>query len=102
MPALFILIAIAAPSSADIQALEVTRVTGPYVDAARDRRPYAEFAPSVETRDVHCEATAAANFDCRYDVRTKEFFDNAFGSWEPVTVRLQWKDGRWRIVDPDK
>ena len=102
MPVLFILLAITAPSSADIQALEVTRVIGPYVDTARDGRLYAEFAPSVETRNVRCQPAAATNYDCRYEVRTKDFFDNAFGSWEPVTARLQWKDGRWRIVDPGK
>ncbi|WP_144037741.1 hypothetical protein [Sphingopyxis sp. KK2] len=96
------LLALTAPSADDIQALEVTRVIGPYVDQTRDGRLYAEFAPDVETRGAMCEPVAGGSHDCRYEVRTKSFFDNAFGQWQPMSVRLRWKNGRWRVVDPGK
>jgi hypothetical protein len=100
MSALLALLALTAPSAADIQAHEVTRVIGPYVDRARDGRLYAEFAPDVETRGAICEPAGRGKHDCRYEVRTKDFFDNAFGPWAPAAVRLRWKGGRWRVVDP--
>ncbi|WP_428685248.1 hypothetical protein [Sphingopyxis sp.] len=102
MPGLLILLAIIAPSAADIQALEVTRVIGPYVETTRDGRFHAEFAPSVETRGTVCEATGDDAYDCRYETRTKAFFDNEFGAWEAIVVQLQWKEGRWRIIEPGK
>jgi hypothetical protein len=97
-----VLLAIIAPSAADIQALEVTRVIGPYAETTRDGRFHAEFAPSVETRGTLCEAIGDDEYDCRYETRTKAFFDNEFGAWEAIGVRLQWKEGRWRIIERGK
>jgi hypothetical protein len=102
MPLLLALLTLTAPSADDIQALEVTRVIGPHVERTRDGRLFAEFAPDVETRGVVCEPVADGEHDCRYEVRTKGFFDNAFSPWQLVAVRLRWKDEHWWVVDPGK
>ncbi|MBL8651203.1 MAG: hypothetical protein JNL35_12480 [Sphingopyxis sp.] len=100
MSILIALISVAAPGASDIQALEVTRVIGPYASPARDGRLHAEFAPSVETRGAVCEPVGGRDYACRYERRTKGFFDSDFGVWEAASVRLQRKKGRWRVVDP--
>ncbi|APZ99874.1 hypothetical protein BWQ93_16290 [Sphingopyxis sp. QXT-31] len=73
---------------------------GPYASPTRDGRLYAEFAPEVETRSTVCEPVAGQDYACRYDRRTNGFFDSDFGAWEAASVRLQRKQGRWRVVDP--
>ena len=98
MLALFILSAIASPAAADIHALEVTRVMIPDVSHARDGRAYVEFAPTIETRNVHCVLVDAAVFDCDYELRTKNFFTADFSSWAPKHERVIWRDKRWQIL----
>ena len=91
---------VVAPSSADVEAAERDRVLTPYVDHTIDGQAYVEFAPTVETRNVECAQKSGHGFECSFETRLKDFFDNDFGPWTARRVLLRWdhKFKCWKIV----
>jgi hypothetical protein len=93
---LFLLANVAAPTGADIQAVEETRVLEPLTDYTQDGRAYVEFAPTVETRDVTCTPVSAEMYECSFETRVKDALSPEFGAWAPRRARLTWRDDCWR------
>jgi hypothetical protein len=89
----------AAPSPTDIAALEQKRLLAPFTDATKTARQYsAEFAPTVETRNVDCVPKGEDGFSCRFESRTKGFFDADFGAWIARSETVQRStEGHWRF-----
>ncbi len=101
MFAMFLIATIAAPQPGDVDKIELTRVTAPYISYARDGRAFVEFAPTVETRNVTCKPVENGVFECIYEARVKDFFTADFTSWLPKRERIELRDNRWQIVAPD-
>lgn len=97
MTALLLLLAnVAAPTAADVQAVEETRVLDPITDYTRDGRAYVEFAPTVETRNVTCTPVSAEMYECSFETRVKDALSLEFGAWAPRRAKLTWRDDCWR------
>jgi hypothetical protein len=94
MTLLLALLAIAAPSAADVQRAEEARVLEPLIDwnATVDGTGFVEFAPTVETRKAVCAATQTGAFHCSYEARRKDGLASDFGPWEARQELLTWRD----------
>ncbi|MBB6428072.1 hypothetical protein [Sphingopyxis sp. JAI128] len=101
MFAMLLIAAIVPPEPSDVHAIELARATAPYVSYTRDGRAFAEFAPTVETRNVSCKLHHEAIFDCTYDVRTKDFLGSDFTAWLPKAARITFRDNCWQIVSSE-
>jgi hypothetical protein len=92
-----LLLIVAAPTSADVQSVEETRVLQPLLDYTPDGRAYVEFAPTVETRNVACTAVCQETYECSVEARVKNAFDHKFGAWTARLERMAWRDGHWHL-----
>lgn len=89
------LLAVAAPTAAQVQIIELDRVSAPLTSYAKDGRAYVEFAPDVETRNVACTLEKQSIFKCNYEARTRPAFEREFGPWERRQARLVWRRNCW-------
>ena len=82
----------AAPTEADIQTFERSRILAPYTTELPDgRRHIGLFAPTVETSAVSCTAQGEV-YACTYRSRFREMLGPDFSEWETRTERLAWRD----------
>jgi hypothetical protein len=98
MLAVVVALAIAPPSAAEIQTLEVDRILIPLTDYTLDGRPYVEFSPTVETQRVACTKIDAKRYDCTWETRTRDFLEPDFGPWDPRREQLIRRYHRWRFA----
>ena len=91
----------AAPTAADVQAVEEARVFEPLIDQTRDGRAFVEFAPTAETRNAACAPISAEIYECRFEARVKDAFAQEFGAWVPRRARLTWHGDCWRQDNSD-
>ncbi len=84
------------PSPHVISRLETLRVLEARADSTRlPGKRIAEFAPTVEVRNVACRAVADSMFDCEFETRVVEFLGDE-GAWEPRSLRLRSSRQGWR------
>jgi hypothetical protein len=106
MSLLFALLAIAAPSAADVQRAEEARALEPLIDwnATVDGTGFIEFAPTIETRKAVCAVTQTSAFQCSYEARNKDGLASEFGAWDARRELLEWRDkcNCWVIVSASR
>jgi len=93
-----------APTPTEIAKLQEGRILESLASPTRSPgRSIVEFAPTIETRNVVCDAqVSSAEYVCRFESRTKAFTARTFGPWEQRSERVTRDSrGHWRF-EPTK
>ena len=87
------------PSQTDIAILEEERVMAAFAMPTKTPGRYAvEFAPRVEVRNLTCARQSQESFTCRFESRTKAFFNSSFDDWTARGETVQRPGtGNWRF-----
>ena len=72
----------------------------PHLGPTKDpRRFVAEFAPTIETRNVQCAPVGTSPaFECTFESRSRDFFAEDFAPWAVRKETLcRSRKGRWHF-----